>query len=197
MKKLKKSFITMMLMLAVVFALSACSSQDKEETVKVLNKTGFDISMNNHKIKKDKSYEIKVKEDKKTYRLKISYQDGDIKELGSVKLGDIKSKIEIKYEDGVTFMAYETKKGKKVSTKEKELKAKTEAEASTSTSARATENTQATRQQTVAAGNNQRSTSKNTAPANTQKNQRPAGGNSGAAKNNDNCVDPDDPNNYN
>ena len=67
MKKLKKSFITMMLMLAVVFALSACSSQDKEETVKVLNKTGFDISMNNHKIKKDKSYEIKVKEDKKTY----------------------------------------------------------------------------------------------------------------------------------
>ena len=194
MKKLKKSFITMMLMLAVVFALSACSSQDKE-TVKVLNKTGFDISMNNHKIKKDKSYEIKVKEDKKTYKLKISYQDGDIKELGSVKLGDIKSKIEIKYEDGVTFMAYETKKGKKVSTKEKELKAKIEAEAATSTPA--TENTQATRQQTVVAGNNQRSTSKNTAPANTQKNQRPAGGNSGAAKNNDNCVDPDDPNNYN
>ena len=163
----------MMLMLAVVFALSACSSQDKEETVKVLNKTGFDISMNNHKIKKDKSYEIKVKEDKKTYKLKISYQDGD----------------------GVTFMAYETKKGKKVSTKEKELKAKIEAEAATSTPA--TENTQATRQQTVVAGNNQRSTSKNTAPANTQKNQRPAGGNSGAAKNNDNCVDPDDPNNYN
>lgn len=193
MKKLKKSFITMMLMLAVVFALSACSSQDKEETVKVLNKTGFDISMNNHKIKKDKSYEIKVKEDKKTYRLKISYQDGDIKELGSVKLGDIKSKIEIKYEDGVTFMAYETKKGKKVSTKEKELKAKIEA----ATSTPATENTQATRQQTVVSGNNQRSTSKNTAPANTQKNQRPAGGNSGAAKNNDNCVDPDDPNNYN
>ena len=195
MKKLKKSFITMMLMLAVVFALSACSSQDKEETVKVLNKTGFDISMNNHKIKKDKSYEIKVKEDKKTYKLKISYQDGDIKELGSVKLGDIKSKIEIKYEDGVTFMAYETKKGKKVSTKEKELKAKIEAEAATSIPA--TENTQATRQQTVVSGNNQRSTSKNTAPANTQKNQRPAGGNSGAAKNNDNCVDPDDPNNYN
>ena len=195
MKKLKKSFITMMLMLAVVFALSACSSQDKEETVKVLNKTGFDISMNNHKIKKDKSYEIKVKEDKKTYKLNISYQDGDIKELGSVKLGDIKSKIEIKYEDGVTFMAYETKKGKKVSTKEKELKAKIEAEEATSTPA--TENTQATRQQTVVAGNNQRSTSKNTAPANTQKNQRPAGGNSGAAKNNDNCVDPDDPNNYN
>lgn len=193
MKKLKKSFITMMLMLAVVFALSACSSQDKEETVKVLNKTGFDISMNNHEIKKDKSYEIKVKEDKKTYKLKISYQDGDIKELGSVKLGDIKSKIEIKYEDGVTFMKYETKKGKKVSTKEKELKAKIEAEAATS----ATENTQATRQQTVVSGNNQRSTSKNTAPANTQKNQRPAGGNSGAAKNNDNCVDPDDPNNYN
>ena len=183
----------MMLMLALVFALSACSSQDKEETVKVLNKTGFDISMNNHKIKKDKSYEIKVKEDKKTYKLKISYQDGDIKELGSVKLGDIKSKIEIKYEDGVTFMAYETKKGKKVSTKEKELKAKIEA----ATSTPATENTQATRQQTVAAGNNQSSTSKNTAPANTQKNQRPAGGNSGAAKNNDNCVDPDDPNNYN
>ena len=195
MKKLKKSFITMMLMLAVVFALSACSSQDKEETVKVLNKTGFDISMNNHEIKKDKSYEIKVKEDKKTYKLKISYQDGDIKELGSVKLGDIKSKIEIKYEDGVTFMKYETKKGKKVSTKEKELKAKIVAEAATSTSA--TENTQATRQQTVVSGNNQRSTSKNTAPANTQKNQRPAGGNSGAAKNNDNCVDPDDPNNYN
>ena len=185
----------MMLMLAVVFALSACSSQDKEETVKVLNKTGFDISMNNHKIKKDKSYEIKVKEDKKTYRLKISYQDGDIKELGSVKLGDIKSKIEIKYEDGVTFMAYETKKGKKVSTKEKEIKAKIEAEAATSTPAK--ENTQATRQQTVVSENNQRSTSKNTAPANTQKNQRPAGGNSGAAKNNDNCVDPDDPNNYN
>lgn len=185
----------MMLMLAVVFALSACSSQDKEETVKVLNKTGFDISMNNHEIKKDKSYEIKVKEDKKTYKLKISYQDGDIKELGSVKLGDIKSKIEIKYEDGVTFMKYETKKGKKVSTKEKELKAKIEAEAATSTPA--TENTQATRQQTVVSGNNQRSTSKNTAPANTQKNQRPAGGNSGAAKNNDNCVDPDDPNNYN
>lgn len=195
MKNLKKSFITMMLMLALVFALSACSSQDKEETVKVLNKTGFDISMNNHKIKKDKSYEIKVKEDKKTYKLKISYQDGDIKELGSVKLGDIKSKIEIKYEDGVTFMEYETKKGKKVSTKEKELKVKIEAEAATSTPA--TENTQATRQQTVAAGNNQSSTSKNTAPANTQKNQRPAGGNSGAAKNNDNCVDPDDPNNYN
>ena len=195
MKNLKKSFITMMLMLALVFALSACSSQDKEETVKVLNKTGFDISMNNHKIKKDKSYEIKVKEDKKTYKLKISYQDGDIKELGSVKLGDIKSKIEIKYEDGVTFMEYETKKGKKVSTKEKELKAKIEEEAATSTPA--TENTQATRQQTVVSGNNQRSTSKNTAPANTQKNQRPAGGNSGAAKNNDNCVDPDDPNNYN
>ena len=193
MKNLKKSFITLMLMLALVFALSACSSQYKEETVKVLNKTGFDISMNKHKIKKDKSYEIKVKEDKKTYRLKISYQDGDIKELGSVKLGDIKSKIEIKYEDGVTFMAYETKKGKKVSTKEKELKAKTEA----ATSTPATENTQATRQQTVVSGNNQRSTSKNTAPANTQKNQRPAGGNSGAAKNNDNCVDPDDPNNYN
>ena len=57
----------MMLMLTLtIVGLSGCANKEKEETIKIWNKTGYEININDNKIKKDEAFELKKREKKRT-----------------------------------------------------------------------------------------------------------------------------------
>ena len=184
----KNVFILMMLMLALnIIGLSGCANIEKEEAIKIWNKTGYEINMNDNKIKKDEAFELK-KRDKKAdkYDINISYDDGSKHALGSIKVSEINSKIEIRYEDGITYLLYETKNGKIVNTKKEELNKQNEQKIKDES----TENNAPNQKEQVGSNKNQNNGA--------TENEEPSSNDTGTheSSNNDNCVDVDDPNNY-
>ena len=187
MRKLSKNILVLALSIAVLFVLSGCSDNDDKEGVKIWNKTGYDISMNNNKIKQGKSIKIESSNNgDEKYNIKISYSGGAEVSLGSVILSDIKENIEIKYEDGVTFIQYVTKKGDKISTKESELQKKLNAEPkSPDVKPQETQNNEV-----------KNNIEQGTPSSNNTNSEEGSDNNSKPTSSNDNCVDVDDPNNY-
>lgn len=184
----KSILILMMLMLTLtIVGLSGCANKEKEETIKIWNKTGYEININDNKIKKDEAFELK-KRDKKAdkYDINISYNDGSKYALGSIKISDINSKIEIRYEDGITYLLYETKNGKIVNTKKEELNKQNEQK----TKQDSTENNDQSQKEIGGSNKNQN----NEAVEKEEPNSNETG--THESSNNDNCVDVDDPNNY-
>lgn len=184
--------ILMLLMLMITFTiigLSGCANKDKDEAIKIWNKTGYEISVNDNKIKKDEALELKKQDIKSDdYDISVSYDDGIKHTLGSIKISEIKNKIEIRYEDEVTYLLYETKDGNTVNTKQEELdklNKKKEKEKENST-----ENNSTNQEEPVESNKNQNSGA-------VQK-EAPSSNDTGTheSSNNDNCVDVDDPNNY-
>lgn len=184
----KSILILMMLMLTLtIVGLSGCANKEKEETIKIWNKTGYEININDNKIKKDEAFELK-KRDKKAdkYDINISYNDGSKYALGSIKISEINSKIEIRYEDGITYLLYETKNGKIVNTKKEELNKQNEQK----TKEDSTENNAQSQKEPVESNKNQNNDAvKKEAPSSNDTSTN-------ESSNNDNCVDVDDPNNY-
>lgn len=185
----KSILILMILMLALtIVGLSGCADKEKEQTIKIWNKTGYEISINDNKIKQDEALELK-KQDNKTdkYDINISYNnDGSKYALGSIKISEINSKIEIRYEDGITYLLYETKNGKIVNTKKEEIDKQNEQK----TKEDSTENNAQSQKEPVESNKNQN----NEAVEKEEPNSNETG--THESSNNDNCVDVDDPNNY-
>lgn len=186
MKKLSKKLLVFAVSIAIIFGLSACSEKDNKEVIKIWNKTDYEISVNNNKIKQGKFIEIDNKDQEDQYNINISYDDGVEINLGKVKLSDIKENIEIKYEDGVTYIKYVTKKGDEINTKESELQ-KEEKSKSKAQDVRSQE----TQKNEVKSNIEKESSSSNNTNSHDQSDN-----NSKPTSSNDNCVDVDDPNNY-
>lgn len=186
--KNKNILILIMLILALtIIGLSGCANKEKEEAIKIWNKTGYEINMNDNKIKKDEAFELK-KRDKKAdkYDINISYSDGSKYALGIIKISDINSKIEIRYEDGVTYLLYKTKNGKTINTKKEELDKQNEQK----TKEDSAENNVPNQKEQVGSNKNQNNGA--------VEEEEPSSNDTGTheSSNNDNCVDVDDPNNY-
>lgn len=186
--KNKNILILIMLILALtIIGLSGCANKEKEEAIKIWNKTGYEINMNDNKIKKDEAFELK-KRDKKAdkYDINISYSDGSKYALGIIKISEINSKIEIRYEDGVTYLLYKTKNGKTINTKKEELDKQNEQK----TKEDSAENNVPNQKEQVGSNKNQNNGA--------VEEEEPSSNDTGTheSSNNDNCVDVDDPNNY-
>lgn len=213
MSKLTKITIAILLISAVV-SFGGCSKKGSDSDrgkgafVKVENQTGKEIIalqikksgednygdslVGKNTIKDGKTARIKFrdkdftkKEKKDKYDIQLTCSDGTVFTLSAVVLPDVKGLMTIKSEGGVTYVEYKSKSDDKSrSTKDEELKIKAEAEAAAQ---------QEAAQQAAAQGSPAAEQSGGGSGAS---NSGTASGASGGGTDNQNCVDPDNPDNY-